>query len=160
MWMLRDCDWQMKAPRLAAWSMMVFCLISHTVLYSSFSSSGMPFTFWMEPRSAMICRRTSCVHRPDSMRSCSRCLFTTGNSPASTRRLYTLDVKGSVDSLLPRICAVEAVGMGASSSELRRPCLTTRAFSASQSKRPEEGFTPHMSNCSTPLLAGEPAKLR
>jgi hypothetical protein len=38
------------------------------------------------------------------------------------RRLYMLDVKGSVLSLLPYICAVLAVGIGASSSEFLMPC--------------------------------------
>ena len=57
----------------------------------------------------------------------SRYLFTTANSPLSTRRVYRFDVYGSKDSLLPRICAVDAVGMGASSSELRTPCSAISA---------------------------------
>ena len=43
------------------------------------------------------------------------------NSPASTLLLYILDVNGSVLSLLPMIWAVEAVGIGAISRELRTP---------------------------------------
>ena len=60
-------------------------------------------------------------------------------------------------SLLPRIWLVDAVGIGASSSELRSPCCLISAFSASQSHRPESGFTDHMSNCRMPLDAGEPS---
>ena len=55
-------------------------------------------------------------------------------------------VYASIDSLFPRICAVEAVGMGASRSEFLTPCCATRAFSADQSHR-EDGVTPHMSYC-------------
>ena len=43
------------------------------------------------------------------------------NSPASTLLLYMLEVNGSVLSLLPMIWAVEAVGIGAISRELRTP---------------------------------------
>ena len=75
--------------------------------------------------------------------------------PASTRRVYRLDVYGSKHSLLPRIWAVDAVGIGASSSELRTPWFLMRPLSATQSHR-FDGVTPHMSNCSTPLLMGEP----
>jgi len=64
-------------------------------------------------------------------------------------------VYGSKHSLLPRICAVEAVGIGASSSELRTPCCAMRALTSAQSHL-FDGVTPHMSNCSTPLLTGEP----
>jgi hypothetical protein len=34
-----------------------------------------------------------------------------------------LDVYGSKHSLLPKICDVEAVGMGATRRELRTPCV-------------------------------------
>jgi len=40
----------------------------------------------------------------------------------STRREYRFDVYGSKHSLLPRICAVDAVGIGATSNEFRTPC--------------------------------------
>lgn len=40
------------------------------------------------------------------------------NSPESTRLEYMLEVKGSKHSLLPKICAVDAVGIGAVSREL------------------------------------------
>ena len=43
------------------------------------------------------------------------------NSPASTRRVYMFEVYGSKHSLLPRICDVDAVGMGATRSEFRTP---------------------------------------
>ena len=77
---------------------------------------------------------------------------------AGGRVIVSVLAKGSIDSLLPRICAVDAVGIGATSSELRMPNLTSRALSAAQSKR-FEGVTPQRSNCSWPLLAGEPAKV-
>ena len=50
------------------------------------------------------------------------------NSPASTLLLYIFDVKGSVLSLLPMIWAVEAVGIGAISSELRTPTINFRMY--------------------------------
>jgi len=110
------------------------------------------------PLSAIICMRTSLVQSLRSMRSRSRCLFTTTNSPDSTRRLYMLDVKGSMDSLLPRICAVDAVGMGAMSSELRRPVAAIFALSVAQSQR-SEGVTPQRSYWSFPWCAGDPSKV-
>ena len=51
-----------------------------------------------------------------------------------------LEVYGSKHSLFPSTCEVEAVGMGASNSELRTPCFITSARRASQSQR-LEGFT-------------------
>ena len=63
---------------------------------------------------------------------------------------------GSKHSVLPRICDVLAVGMGARSSEFRRPCFTMRAFKAVQSYRPASGSTPHMSYCRMPWDAGDP----
>lgn len=48
-------------------------------------------------------------------------LLTIVNSPARTLLLYMLDVNGSVLSLFPIICAVDAVGIGAISKELRTP---------------------------------------
>jgi hypothetical protein len=53
-------------------------------------------------------------------------LLTMVNSPASTLLLYMLDVNGSVLSLLPMIWAVEAVGIGAISRELRTPKIKER----------------------------------
>jgi len=49
--------------------------------------------------------------------------FCTWNSPDSTRRVYMLLVYGSKLSQLPRICAVDAVGIGAISKLLRTPYL-------------------------------------
>lgn len=66
-----------------------------------------------------------------------------------------LEVYGSKHSLLPRICAVDAVGIGAHSSELRSPCRAMRLRSSSQFQR-LVGVTPHMSNCSVPFEAGLP----
>ena len=53
--------------------------------------------------------------------------------------------------------AVEAVGMGATSSELRRPAPpATAARRPAQSHRPDVA-APHMSGCSTPRLHTTPA---
>ena len=93
---------------------------------------------------------------PSLSRSCSRYLFTTANSPESTRRVYRLDVYGSNDSLLPRIWAVDAVGIGATSSELRTPCSATEARNAVQSQR-SVVVTPHMSGCILPFDIGLPS---
>ncbi len=49
-----------------------------------------------------------------------------------------------------------AVGIGATSSELRTPCAAMSARSAAQSQR-SDGVTPHMSGWRTPLETGEPA---
>lgn len=65
-------------------------------------------------------------------------------------------VKGSTLSLLPRICAVEAVGIGATSSEFRRPCSAILAFRPAQSCL-SEGVTPQRSNWRRPSEAGEPS---
>ena len=103
--------------------------------------SGMPCT---EPLCAMIWLRISSVHRPRAIRSRSRCWLTTANSPASTRREYRLDVYGSKHSLLPRICAVDAVGIGASSSELRSAVLRDLGAQAAQSHRGRRRDAPHV----------------
>merc|ERR1740121_850991 len=90
------------------------------------------------------------------MRSRNKCRFTWTNSPESTRRTYKFCVYGSNDSLLPRICAVLAVGIGATNREFRKPCFAIFAFRAVQSHRPLFGVVPQRSNCNLPLLAGEP----
>lgn len=58
------------------------------------------------------------------------------------------EVYASIDSLLPRIWAVDAVGMGANSNELRTPYLAIFSFRAAQSHR-SVGVTPHISYCNT-----------
>lgn len=65
-------------------------------------------------------------------------------------------VKGSTLSLLPKIWAVEAVGIGATSREFRRPCSAILAFRPAQSCL-SVGFTPQRSNWSRPSEAGDPA---
>ncbi len=55
----------------------------------------------------------------------------------------------------PRTWAVEAVGMGASSSELRMPWVAMRARRPAQSRRSDSG-TPHMSGWRMPRDTGEP----
>ena len=67
-------------------------------------------------------------------------------------------VYGSKHSLLPRIWAVDAVGMGAMSNELRMPCSLISSFKMSHSQR-SDGFTPQRSNWSLPSLAGEPSNV-
>ena len=99
-------------------------------------------------------------------------LFRTGTIPkcgdidhgTSARRVvsytpsYTVPylVKGSTLSLLPKICAVEAVGMGATRREFLRPCSAILAFRPSQSCL-SVGFTPQRSNWRRPSEAGDPA---
>ena len=46
--------------------------------------------------------------------------------------------------------------MGATSRELRRPCLAMSALKPSQFQRVLGALTPHRSCCSCPLLAGLP----
>ena len=45
------------------------CLISHTVLYKAFRSSGMDLTFWMDPPAAMISFFTSSFQRLSAVKS-------------------------------------------------------------------------------------------
>jgi len=59
-------------------------------------------------------------------------------------------------SLKPRICEVEAVGIGAISRLLRTPCLAILERRPAQSQR-SVGVTFHMSNCRMPLLTGLPS---
>merc|ERR1719198_1234794 len=111
-----------------------------------------------EPPAEMIWSRSL---RDQSLRACSSCCkcgLSTKNSPARVRRVYKLDVYGSKHSLLPRICAVEAVGIGATSNELRNPTLEILCFNVDQSQR-VDGVTPHRSNWRSPLAAGEPTWL-
>merc|ERR1719197_1152462 len=104
----------------------------------------------------MIWFLISGVQRPLAMRSLSRYLLTTANSPAKTRLVNMLDVNGSKDSLLPRIWAVDAVGIGASNNELRQPCSARSLRSWAQSHR-EEGVTFHRSGWSSPWEVGDPS---
>lgn len=60
---------------------------------------------------------------PSLIKSASKCRDTHTNSPASVRRTYKLELYGSTDSVLPKICDVDAVGMGATSKLLRTPHL-------------------------------------
>ena len=53
-------------------------------------------------------------------------------------------------------CDVEAVGMGATSSELRTPCCAMLCLIPGQSHL-LDGVTPHISGCNTPLLTGLPS---
>ena len=65
-------------------------------------------------------------------------------------------VYGSKHSLLPRICEVEAVGIGATSKLFRTPNLAMRSFKLAQSQR-SVGRTFHRSCDKRPWLAGDPA---
>src|ERR1700743_3716393 len=66
-----------------------------------------------------------------------------------------LEVYGSKHSLKPKIWDVEAVGIGATRSELRRPCLAMSAVREAQSHR-SVGVMFHMSYCRMPSEAGDP----
>lgn len=55
-----------------------------------------------------------------------------------------LEVYASIDSLLPKICAVEAVGIGANKSEFRTPNSAIFFFNEAQSHK-SVGVTPHIS---------------
>merc|ERR1719399_2612794 len=104
----------------------------------------------------MIWLRTSGVHNPRAIKSLSRYLLTTANSPARTRLVNMLLVKGSKLSLLPRIWAVDAVGIGARRSELRQPCSARSRLSWAQSHL-LLGVTFHRSGCNKPWDVGEPS---
>src|SRR5437764_94277 len=59
-------------------------------------------------------------------------------------------------SLLPSICEVLAVGIGASNKEFRTPYFFTSSFSTSHSHR-SPGVTSHISYWKIPWLTGEPS---
>ena len=65
------------------------------------------------------------------LESCNR--ETTGVLPTRYVIIIYQTCGGRAHSLLPRICAVDAVGMGATSSELRTPCSAMSARSLAQS---------------------------
>lgn len=50
------------------------------------------------------------------------------NSPERVLRVYIFEVYGSKHSLLPKICEVEAVGIGATNKEFLTPCFFTSFF--------------------------------
>jgi hypothetical protein len=54
---------------------------------------------------------------------------------------------------------VDAVGIGATRREFLIPFLTICYLRASQSYRPDDGTTFHISNCRIPLDAGLPSKV-
>ena len=81
------------------------------------------------------------------------------NSPAMTLLVYTFEVYGSNDSLLPKIYEVDAVGMGESKSEFLTPCSITCFLKASQSYLSCLGLTFHKSNWNFPSDKGEPLKV-
>ena len=85
----------------------------------------------------------------------------TTNVPPSVLRAYRFAVGGSNDSVLPRICDVDAVGMRPMSSELRTPWRAMRSRSAAQSNivawQCSAAPPRHASNCSSPRDTGEPA---
>ncbi|MNF98121.1 hypothetical protein D3C84_809720 [compost metagenome] len=71
------------------------------------------------------------------------------------------DVYGSNASLFPRICEVEAVGIGATNNELRTPCSITSFLNEAQSQRPDNSssFIPHILYWNSPLDIGEPSNV-
>ncbi len=116
----------------------------------------MPYTL---PLAAISSSRIASFHRPRSSKSQIKCLLMTKNSPAITRLTYKLLVNGSNDSLLPKIYAVDAVGISAMSKELRSPLATILSLSPFQSYFPDKTLAPsfHMSNYKMPLDAGDPS---
>src|SRR6187402_198682 len=96
----------------------------------------------IEPFAVMILFFISLSHMPRFTKSRSKCLFTIMNSPLNTRRVYMFEVYGSKHSLLPNICEVDAVGIGATNNEFLTPCSITSALNDSQSQR-SVGCTPH-----------------
>src|SRR5690606_10205550 len=105
----------------------------------------------------MSCFKPS-FHNPNSTKSSNKCLLTTINSPDNTRRVYILEVYGSKHSLLPNICEVLAVGIGATNNEFLTPCFLTSLRSFAQSQRPlsSSSFIPQRLCWNSPLLIGEP----
>ena len=80
-----------------------------------------------------------------------------GDRTGSVWRTYRLDEKGSKYSLLPSICDVDVVGIGATSRLFRTPCSITSRRSFVQSHVAVVGVSPsHRSNWNDPLLIGEP----
>ena len=75
--------------------------------------SGISFICWTDPFSSNILSLICSFHKSMFIRSSIKCLFITTNSPPSVFLLYKLEVNGSKHSLLPSICAVEAVGRAA-----------------------------------------------
>merc|ERR1719347_382353 len=111
----------------------------------AFKSLGTSARFCTDPLAAISLSLSNGVQTPRLMRSLSKWLLMHTNSPANVLRTYTLDVYGSKHSLLPRICDVDAVGIGATNNELRTPWAAMRALSPFQSKR---SLSAHSSFCS------------
>lgn len=112
--------------------------------------------FWIEPPAAMMRFFMLSSQRPKLIRSRRSQGHTTWKSPDSTRRAYSMDVYGSKHSFHPRICEVEAVGIGATRRELRTPCSLIWARRVVQSQR-SVGTRPQRSNWSLPCDMGEPS---
>ena len=77
-------------------------------------------------------------------------------SPDSTRRVYKFEVRGSNDSVLPMIWAVDAVGIGAVSNEFRAPYCTKSWRSEDQGYLSSVVVCPQSSICVRPCEKGEP----
>ena len=65
---------------------------------------------------------------------------------------------GSIHSLYPRICEVDAVGIGAINNEFLIPYFIIPSFNSCQLYL-SLGVAPHISNCNNPLCAGEFSKV-
>ena len=87
----------------------------------NYINRGMPLRYPKIFQSSSDAVSVACIHTHTVISHGRSTLLTMVNSPASTLLLYILDVNGSVLSLLPMIWAVEAVGIGAISRELRTP---------------------------------------
>lgn len=77
--------------------------MSQIVLYTYCILSGIFLMFCTLPLFAIIWFFISDVQRLRFIKSLTKCLLTQINSPERTRLEYILEVKGSNDSLLPRI---------------------------------------------------------
>ena len=70
------------------------------------------------------------------------------------------EVYGSNASLFPKICEVEAVGIGATNNEFLTPCFITSFLKPAQSQRPESSSSLMFQRLcwNSPCEIGEPLK--
>ena len=148
----------MKTLRFAAICKILFCDISQTVLYLSFTSVGISGIFWTDPFSIINLFFKLSFQTFNLINSFTKCLLITINSPPNVLREYKLVVNGSNASLFPKICAVDAVGIGATNNEFLTPLDFISFLKDFQSQRPDksESFLPHISYWKTPFSIGDP----
>ena len=95
---------------------------------------------------------------PNLINSFTKCLLITINSPPKVLREYKFVVNGSNASLFPKICAVDAVGIGATNNEFLTPYFITSFLNAFQSHLPDKSLSvlPHISYWKIPFSIGDP----